>query len=101
MAIYMGVFSVPSGAPENVSAEAMSSTSILVTWGSVPEHQKNGHILGYKVQLLYQRECFKTLKIPHRFDWRVLHAKTLQRSVICIWRRLTGIIILAVRMKIF
>ncbi|KTG37005.1 hypothetical protein cypCar_00042935, partial [Cyprinus carpio] len=39
----------PSGAPENVSAEAMSSTSILVTWGSVPEHQKNGHILGYKV----------------------------------------------------
>uniref|UniRef100_A0A8C1R1Z1 Sidekick cell adhesion molecule 1b n=1 Tax=Cyprinus carpio TaxID=7962 RepID=A0A8C1R1Z1_CYPCA len=41
--------SVPSGAPENVSAEAMSSTSILVTWGSVPEHQKNGHILGYKV----------------------------------------------------
>ncbi|KAA0722521.1 Protein sidekick-1 [Triplophysa tibetana] len=41
--------SVPSGAPENVSAEAMSSTSVLVTWGSVPEHQKNGHILGYKV----------------------------------------------------
>ncbi|KTG32005.1 hypothetical protein cypCar_00017108, partial [Cyprinus carpio] len=39
----------PSGAPENVSAEAVSSTSILVTWGSVPEHQKNGHILGYKV----------------------------------------------------
>uniref|UniRef100_A0A672MZD8 Sidekick cell adhesion molecule 1 n=1 Tax=Sinocyclocheilus grahami TaxID=75366 RepID=A0A672MZD8_SINGR len=41
--------SVPSGAPENVSAEAMRSTSILVTWGSIPEHQKNGHILGYKV----------------------------------------------------
>uniref|UniRef100_A0A672KAV3 Protein sidekick-1-like n=1 Tax=Sinocyclocheilus grahami TaxID=75366 RepID=A0A672KAV3_SINGR len=41
--------SVPSGAPENVSAEAMRSTSILVTWGSVHEHQKNGHILGYKV----------------------------------------------------
>lgn len=73
----MGVFSVPSGAPENVSAEAMSSTSILVTWDSVPEQQKNGHILGYKVRLLYQRECFKTLKIPHSFDWRVLPAKTL------------------------
>lgn len=76
----MGVFSVPSGAPENVSAEAVSSTSILVTWGSVPEHQKNGHILGYKVRLLYQRECFKTLKIPHSFDWRVLSAKTLQKG---------------------
>lgn len=98
----MGVLSVPSGAPENVSAEAMSSTSILVTWGSVPEHQKNGHILGYKVRLLYQRECFKTLKIPHRFDWRVLHAKTLQRvNFYCIKRRLTGIIILAVLRKIF
>ncbi|XP_028829120.1 protein sidekick-1 isoform X2 [Denticeps clupeoides] len=41
--------SVPSGAPENVSAEAVSSTRILVTWVSVPEEQKNGHILGYKV----------------------------------------------------
>ncbi|XP_065110429.1 protein sidekick-1 isoform X1 [Paramisgurnus dabryanus] len=41
--------SVPSGAPENMSAEAMSSTSILVNWASVPEHQKNGQILGYKV----------------------------------------------------
>ncbi|XDV14672.1 hypothetical protein PO909_014885, partial [Leuciscus waleckii] len=34
---------------ENVTTEAMSSTSVLVTWGLVPEHQKNGHILGYKV----------------------------------------------------
>lgn len=76
----MGVFSVPSGAPENVTTEAMSSTSVLVTWGLVPEHQKNGHILGYKVRLLYQRECFKTLKIPHRFSWRVLSAETLQHG---------------------
>uniref|UniRef100_A0A672MUC5 Sidekick cell adhesion molecule 1 n=1 Tax=Sinocyclocheilus grahami TaxID=75366 RepID=A0A672MUC5_SINGR len=41
--------SVPSGAPENVTAEAMSSSRILVTWGSVPEHEQNGNILGYKV----------------------------------------------------
>ncbi|KAG5278462.1 hypothetical protein AALO_G00099230 [Alosa alosa] len=40
---------VPSGAPENVTAEAVSSTRILVSWGTVPEEQKNGHILGYKV----------------------------------------------------
>jgi len=77
MAFYMGVFSVPSGAPENVTTEAMSSTSVLVTWGLVPEHQKNGHILGYKVWLLYQRECFETLKIPHRLNWRVQSAETL------------------------
>ncbi|XP_066545960.1 protein sidekick-1 [Amia ocellicauda] len=41
--------SVPSGSPENVTAEAVSSTRILVTWGPVPEHEQNGHILGYKV----------------------------------------------------
>uniref|UniRef100_A0A673I3C1 Protein sidekick-1-like n=1 Tax=Sinocyclocheilus rhinocerous TaxID=307959 RepID=A0A673I3C1_9TELE len=41
--------SVSSGAPENVTAEAMSSSRILVTWGSVPEHEQNGNILGYKV----------------------------------------------------
>uniref|UniRef100_A0A8C2J0A8 Sidekick cell adhesion molecule 1a n=1 Tax=Cyprinus carpio TaxID=7962 RepID=A0A8C2J0A8_CYPCA len=41
--------SVPSGAPENVTVEAMSSSRILVTWGSVPEHEQNGNILGYKV----------------------------------------------------
>ncbi|KAI1884631.1 hypothetical protein AGOR_G00228370 [Albula goreensis] len=41
--------SVPSGSPENVTAEAVSSTRILVTWGPVPEQEQNGHILGYKV----------------------------------------------------
>ncbi|XP_017558685.1 protein sidekick-1 isoform X3 [Pygocentrus nattereri] len=41
--------SVPSGAPENLTAEAMSSTRILVTWGPVPEPEQNGNILGYKV----------------------------------------------------
>uniref|UniRef100_A0A671SQ82 Protein sidekick-1-like n=1 Tax=Sinocyclocheilus anshuiensis TaxID=1608454 RepID=A0A671SQ82_9TELE len=41
--------SVPSGAPENVTAEAMSSSRILLTWGSIPEHEQNGNILGYKV----------------------------------------------------
>lgn len=40
---------VPSGAPENMTAEAMSSTRMLVTWGPVPEPQQNGNILGYKV----------------------------------------------------
>uniref|UniRef100_A0A8D1ZJZ5 Protein sidekick-1 n=1 Tax=Sus scrofa TaxID=9823 RepID=A0A8D1ZJZ5_PIG len=43
--------SVPSAAPENVSAEAVSSTQILLTWASVPEQDQNGLILGYKVDL--------------------------------------------------
>uniref|UniRef100_A0A663NB43 Sidekick cell adhesion molecule 1 n=1 Tax=Athene cunicularia TaxID=194338 RepID=A0A663NB43_ATHCN len=41
--------SVPSAPPENVSAEAVSSTQILLTWTAVPESEQNGLILGYKV----------------------------------------------------
>ncbi|KAM6972344.1 protein sidekick-1-like [Aplochiton taeniatus] len=41
--------SVPSGYPVNVSAEAVSSTRILVTWSPVPPRQRNGVLLGYKV----------------------------------------------------
>ncbi|XP_034045142.1 protein sidekick-1-like isoform X2 [Thalassophryne amazonica] len=41
--------SVPSGAPVNVTAEAVSSTRILLTWSPIPQAQKNGVILGYKI----------------------------------------------------
>ncbi|XP_053552715.1 protein sidekick-1 [Bombina bombina] len=41
--------SVPSVPPENVSAEATSSTQIVLTWASIPEPHQNGLILGYKV----------------------------------------------------
>ncbi|XP_020795716.2 LOW QUALITY PROTEIN: protein sidekick-1-like [Boleophthalmus pectinirostris] len=41
--------SVPSGPPQNVTAEAVSSTKILLTWTPVLKAQKNGVILGYKV----------------------------------------------------
>uniref|UniRef100_A0A3B4YMV0 Sidekick cell adhesion molecule 1 n=1 Tax=Seriola lalandi dorsalis TaxID=1841481 RepID=A0A3B4YMV0_SERLL len=41
--------SVPSGSPMNVTAEAVSSTQILLTWSALPQAQKNGVILGYKV----------------------------------------------------
>uniref|UniRef100_A0A8C4GWL9 Protein sidekick-1 n=1 Tax=Dicentrarchus labrax TaxID=13489 RepID=A0A8C4GWL9_DICLA len=41
--------SVPSGYPVNVTADAVSSTRILLTWSALPLAQKNGVILGYKV----------------------------------------------------
>ncbi|XP_064009715.1 protein sidekick-1 isoform X2 [Pogoniulus pusillus] len=41
--------SVPSAPPENISAEAVSSTQILLTWAAVPESEQNGLILGYKI----------------------------------------------------
>ncbi|XP_041941993.1 protein sidekick-2 isoform X3 [Alosa sapidissima] len=41
--------SVPSCGPSNVSAFATTSSSILVRWGEVLLHDRNGLILGYKV----------------------------------------------------
>ncbi|XP_037546465.1 protein sidekick-1 [Nematolebias whitei] len=41
--------SVPSGAPVNVTAEAVSSSRIMLTWSTLPLAQRNGVILGYKV----------------------------------------------------
>lgn len=41
--------SVPASGPTNVSAFATTSSRILVRWGEVPETDRNGLILGYKV----------------------------------------------------
>ncbi|XP_075890891.1 protein sidekick-1-like isoform X2 [Nelusetta ayraudi] len=41
--------SVPSGSPANVTAEAVSSTQILLKWSTVPLLQRNGVVLGYKI----------------------------------------------------
>ncbi|KAJ8363132.1 hypothetical protein SKAU_G00119630 [Synaphobranchus kaupii] len=41
--------SVPSCGPSNVSSFATTSSSILVRWFEVPEPDRNGLILGYKV----------------------------------------------------
>ncbi|ELK37062.1 Protein sidekick-2 [Myotis davidii] len=41
--------SVPSSGPTNVSALATTSSSMLVRWSPVPEAERNGLLLGYKV----------------------------------------------------
>ena len=42
-------FSVPVVPPQNVTAVSTTSTSIFITWDVVPSNQRNGNILGYKV----------------------------------------------------
>lgn len=42
---------VPSAGPTNVSALATTSSSMLVRWSPVPEAERNGLVLGYKVSL--------------------------------------------------
>uniref|UniRef100_A0A4W3KFY3 Sidekick cell adhesion molecule 2 n=1 Tax=Callorhinchus milii TaxID=7868 RepID=A0A4W3KFY3_CALMI len=51
--------SVPSSGPTNISALAINSSSILVKWNEVPEQDRNGLVLGYKV--LYKE---KDLEAP-------------------------------------
>uniref|UniRef100_A0A8D0HE11 Sidekick cell adhesion molecule 2 n=1 Tax=Sphenodon punctatus TaxID=8508 RepID=A0A8D0HE11_SPHPU len=41
--------SVPSSGPTNVSALATTSSSMLIRWNDIPEADRNGLILGYKV----------------------------------------------------
>ncbi|XP_074927998.1 protein sidekick-2 isoform X4 [Chelonoidis abingdonii] len=41
--------SVPSSGPTNLSALATTSSSMLIRWNEIPEADRNGLILGYKV----------------------------------------------------
>lgn len=45
------VYIVPSSGPTNISALATTSTSMLVRWNDIPEADRNGFILGYKVSI--------------------------------------------------
>lgn len=42
-------FPVPSAGPDGVSANATTSTTIVVRWKEVPKIHQNGIIEGYKV----------------------------------------------------
>ena len=43
---------MPASPPDNVSAEVLSSTSIVVSWGEVPSIDRNGIITAYEVRLV-------------------------------------------------
>ena len=43
------LIAVPSGAPTNITVEALSSTSLLITWEPPPPSQRNGVITYYRV----------------------------------------------------
>uniref|UniRef100_A0A3B1IV52 Sidekick cell adhesion molecule 2 n=1 Tax=Astyanax mexicanus TaxID=7994 RepID=A0A3B1IV52_ASTMX len=58
--------SVPSCGPTNVSAFATTSSSILVRWFEVPDPDRNGLILGYKVSNAEINEKYWDTFILHR-----------------------------------
>ena len=47
--VFIFCYSEPNAAPSNVQGHNISSTSILVQWGDVPEADQNGIILSYTV----------------------------------------------------
>lgn len=52
-------FPVPSSGPIDVSANATSSTTVVVLWGQIPPQDQNGLIEGYKV-------CYAAVVPPPR-----------------------------------
>ncbi|XP_043206047.1 protein sidekick-like, partial [Amphibalanus amphitrite] len=48
----------PGAGPENVQANATSSTTVVVTWGEILPLQRNGIILGYRVYYGYKGNDF-------------------------------------------
>ncbi|XP_051877097.1 protein sidekick-1 [Pristis pectinata] len=67
--------SVPSAAPGNITAEAVSPTQILVMWGPVPESDQNGLILGYKI--LYQEKDSESDTQTHLVKGNFTHSVVL------------------------
>lgn len=60
--IIMFVSIVPSLTPSSVTAQAINSSSVLVSWGPVPGEGRNGLIIGYSV--------FVTRQDASRPDWK-------------------------------
>ena len=54
--LYITSVSEPDGAPQNVTGQKSSSTSILVMWDEVPADQQNGIITGYTITYKLQTE---------------------------------------------
>lgn len=58
----------PSSSPTNVTAQAISSSSILVRWLPVPKIHRNGIIRGYKIQYQGSRNIDSTL-LPQLYKY--------------------------------
>ncbi len=48
------LFLAPSGAPENVTSESVSSRSVEVRWNPPQAHHRNGPITAYNVTVIIQ-----------------------------------------------
>eukprot|EP00111_Clytia_hemisphaerica_P021271 TCONS_00062616-protein len=67
----------PSGYPMNVRADVQSASSVLVKWGPVPEDQRNGFIIGYKV--FYELKGFPTTEMFEDFPGNTTFSGTITK----------------------
>ncbi|XP_075926010.1 LOW QUALITY PROTEIN: protein sidekick-2-like [Petromyzon marinus] len=79
--------SVPSAGPQEVTANATSPTSILVSWGAVPEADRNGPILGYKV--LYRSADAAGAPVGVGFSRRAVDGDRARSTMLSGLRRFT------------
>ena len=61
---------VPGAGPAILEANATSSTTIVVRWGSVPEIHANGIIEGYKVYFGAKNVPFRYKQIPSNLTFK-------------------------------
>ncbi|XP_072943917.1 protein sidekick isoform X2 [Epargyreus clarus] len=66
--------SVPSSGPVEVSANATSSTTVVVLWGDIPAHDQNGLIEGYKV-------CYAAVVPPPRPEHQKVQCQAITSNL--------------------
>lgn len=83
--IYFVGYAPPSGAPVNVTAEALNGTRVKVTWDPPPQISQNGKISGYKVFYYFVSKPEKTKRITTLNNFVVLdHLAMFSRYAISI-----------------
>ena len=60
----MSLITVPSGAPTNITVEALSSTSFLITWEPPPPSQHNGVITQYRLLVTSDSGETQVFEVP-------------------------------------
>jgi netrin-G3 ligand len=56
MLIYVNLFSVPTGAPQNFTAIGISPTSVRLQWDPPDKKHRNGEIIFYEVMYHQQKQ---------------------------------------------
>lgn len=70
--VYVGE-AVPTGEPRSVSAFAISSTEVRLSWEHPQQNQQNGDLLGYKVVIRLKHKIYETILSVYFFLIDILH----------------------------